>query len=795
MIAREDPASITLSLSSSSWKTVPYIPQQKMKFATNKYEETSLSSTSFASPYHHCKAVEYSNLSNMPYGEETKEEACYDSYSMPEPAKPSNSSVFTQLFTDFYINNEIGDGKRLQRNTVELVLCGYFRRCHIDVVDQIKHKILAFCGDDIGTNNNSVLPTAERTELSDIECMFHDIDINAVLSAMDELQLNEQHTAHQQQQPPAPLQQQELRDNEANLSYSPPSYYPHCDGMDESKYSLLRSTDRTSMVATPTTASCYSYSPRGIVENSGYYNNCTPSPHCMPQRYDSSYSLTHSYSYSHSHSLTPTTHTNPNPAVVSSNTTANAANTGTNTATVTPFVFPIPPRFHNNSNKHSNYSNNTGRTHNACGQSSTHRPVANATTMTANPTTTTANNSNHNSNNNVNKKGLYRLSVEHIVEKQFSIEELVEYDLICRLIKDKNGSKYLQQTIKKIEHNECESVISVLIDYLINKRSDINLVAMSEDVYGNYLIQLLFSRGHKMHHKILLEHFVFKSILRLSRNKYGCRVIQHILHTVKVINYLIEMVQEFQIQCIREGKKKTSNANQSNSVLSQCLQCCNVNRVLQVMIELNLPFTVVEFIGNELERDLLHYAQETNACRVVQSFVKTYGDKLAVCKLLSNKSHLYLSEKVHGNYVIQCIIKKGEWYSELPVMKEFRNKLIYDIFEEKNLEHFSRNKHGSNVIEECIRVSSRNQISYLVNVLCRKQGYLLNSLMRNKFGNYIPKTLLDHCSKRQQSTIIRTIHQHIINLQHLHYSSFRHCSELILKCHQIKRQLDGYGLE
>jgi len=400
------------------------------------------------------------------------------------------------------------------------------------------------------------------------------------------------------------------------------------------------------------------------------------------------------------------------------------------------------------------------------------------------------------------------MSVQSILTEKFSIKQLVEYDLVSRLMKDKNGSRHLQEKIKSGDKKEREMTVGMLIAYLVSKR-DLNLTLMAEDVYGNYLIQLLFSRGNDHHHRILLDNFVLRSILRLSKSKYGCRVVQQILNAVKNNEYLIKLVQHFEAQCRAEDNQKhnsvlqqqqqqsnkhnQTNSNTANTVLSRYLQCCNVNRVLQVMVELNLPYTVVKFIGDELERNLLHYSEETNACRVVQSFVKTYGEKLNVCKLLINKSHLYLSEKVHGNYVIQCIIKKGEWYSELPAMKEFRNKLIYDIFEEKNLEHFSRNKHGSNVIEECIRVSSRKQVGYLVNVLCRKQGYLLNLLMKDKFGNYIPKTLLEHCSKRQQCTMVNTIHQYITNLYHFHYSSFRHCSELIFKCQQIKQQIDKNG--
>merc|ERR1712157_693858 len=177
----------------------------------------------------------------------------------------------------------------------------------------------------------------------------------------------------------------------------------------------------------------------------------------------------------------------------------------------------------------------------------------------------------------------------------------------------------------------------------------------------------------------------------------------------------------------------------------------NANHAVQAMVELDLDFGHVAFIRDALEQDLPAYSANMHACRVIQAFVKVYGGKLNVCLLLNNDSHLWLSGLTFGNYVIQCIIKRGTSYSNDAVIARFRRQLITDVFADSDqLLLLSKDKHGSNVIEACIRAAEEPDLDVLVGNICKKCGYLLRELIRGEFSNYVPKTLIKFCNRSQQ---------------------------------------------
>eukprot|EP01083_Nonionella_stella_P028443 78317_1 len=362
------------------------------------------------------------------------------------------------------------------------------------------------------------------------------------------------------------------------------------------------------------------------------------------------------------------------------------------------------------------------------------------------------------------------VDIRSIIDSKLEIYELVEFRLVYRLMRDQFGSRYLQKLIKSLSatHRGSTNHISMLISHLITESVDLCL--MSEDIYGNYLIQLFFVHGNDSHHELLLNNFVYKNTLRLCKSNYGCRVIQKILSTVKSVDRLIQLVQCFEKQTIGN--------------IQRCLLFCNTNHVIQAMIGLKLPFEHLDFIKDALERKLVDYSDNVYACRVVQAFIKVYGNRLDVSKLRVNDQHLLLARSKYGNYVIQCIVAKDEWYCNLPMIKKFRNELISDVIAPRNILFLSKNKFGSNVIETAIKVSNEKQLDILINTICAKQGALLKQMIFDKFANYVPKTLLDNCrSDRQIMKLVNTVHLHIVNLYMRH--GYWNCSGFIQKCQHI----------
>merc|ERR1719410_2377072 len=284
------------------------------------------------------------------------------------------------------------------------------------------------------------------------------------------------------------------------------------------------------------------------------------------------------------------------------------------------------------------------------------------------------------------------MSVSSILKYNLSFKEMIDLNLICKFNAHFLGSKHLQKMIKSMNTRYRTKMISQLINHFM--RNNIDLAVMSRDIYGNYLIQLLFEYGNDVHVETLIKYYMYPCILELSRSKFGCRVVQRMLASVTNQETRSKLVCAFAEQ-----------AKCDNRIMDACLRCANTNHVIQAFVKLKLPYSTVQFIGNAVENNFVEYCDDMYACRVVQALVQNYGDGLDINRLFEYNNHLSLSRGKFGNYCIQCFIQRNEWYSELPLIRRFRNRFILDVFDAENVLSLSKNKFGSNVIECCIKIS------------------------------------------------------------------------------------------
>ena len=151
-------------------------------------------------------------------------------------------------------------------------------------------------------------------------------------------------------------------------------------------------------------------------------------------------------------------------------------------------------------------------------------------------------------------------------------------------------------------------------------------------------------------------------------------------------------------------------------------------------------------------------------------------------------NHLKLCCGDFGNYVIQCIINKNKWYSSLSSFIDFRNKLIFDAFNKRNILKLSKNKFASNVMEKLIIVSTEKDLNSLIETICIKRCYIMKTMINNEFANYILKTLFKHCSFKQKVYLTKQVNKEIIDLYYGDFSYFRYGIEFLCKCKQIMDQ-------
>ena len=185
------------------------------------------------------------------------------------------------------------------------------------------------------------------------------------------------------------------------------------------------------------------------------------------------------------------------------------------------------------------------------------------------------------------------MDVATILQYNLSLNELMNLGLICKFNAHFQGSKHLQKMLKSMPTGYRTKMISLLINHFIS--NNVDLALMSVDIYGNYLVQLLFDYGNDVQVETLINYYIYPCILKLSRNKFGCRVVQRMLASVKNQETLKKLVRTF-------GEQASSKDDYS--IMDACLKCANTNHVIQAMVNLKLPFATVQFIGNAVENNL-----------------------------------------------------------------------------------------------------------------------------------------------------------------------------------------------
>jgi len=373
-----------------------------------------------------------------------------------------------------------------------------------------------------------------------------------------------------------------------------------------------------------------------------------------------------------------------------------------------------------------------------------------------------------------NTPNFMTMPLADILPLTLTIRELVDFDLIGRFMASHNGSRYVQHIMHSINGQSDElELLSVLLRYLVHHTAPL-LWNISTSVYGNYLIQTLFEKTAAMNDPattaLLLESFLFPSVLELSTTRYGCRVVQSaIKHCSRA--HQQSLVKHFETQCAAQSMVPVT--------------CLHASHALQAMLRLQLPVERVVFIREALEADLEAVCSDVSGCRVVQCFVGAYPSALSVAKLVRKRLHLALSTRQYGNYVVQCVATK---------MPEFGEKLICDAFRQRNLHRLATDKHGSNVLEKCVKLATTEQRARLIHVLKAKRCSLLKQLAWDEFGNYVIGTLLECSDNEQRRELIRIIHERVVDLRHGSGQphGYGYAAELVAKCRAIRRMGSAY---
>merc|ERR1719384_1838077 len=140
--------------------------------------------------------------------------------------------------------------------------------------------------------------------------------------------------------------------------------------------------------------------------------------------------------------------------------------------------------------------------------------------------------------------------------------------MICKFMKHQNGSRYIQEKLKMTS----DELITTILKHIIFKQKQI--LSLSEDIFGNYVIQIFFENGTVEHHELLIENLLYQNVYRLSRSFYGCRVIQKAFDCIDIVES-----KKLILELENEGKKVKNGDDGDSSLIHESIICPNANHV------------------------------------------------------------------------------------------------------------------------------------------------------------------------------------------------------------------------
>jgi len=296
---------------------------------------------------------------------------------------------------------------------------------------------------------------------------------------------------------------------------------------------------------------------------------------------------------------------------------------------------------------------------------------------------------------------------------------------------EQDGSRFIQWRLKPNVGTEEE-------------RDDIfaaalpTLTTLSNDTFGNFVIQKLIERGTEEQKRGLMD-AMNGEIFNLSTHKFGCRVIQ------KMLEVLPSHLQE---ELVTELK----------SSVVELVENMNGNHVVQVIIKVMQPHAV-QFVIDALADKSERMASNMFGCRVLQRILeRCSADQVdpLVQRILRGMDKL-LTDR-HANYVVQCILENGQI--------EHKRRIIQIII--NDFLHYAKNKVSSNVVEKAFAESTvgsnaaelEDLRTALYNtVLGTDYDYNppLRQLATDKFGNYAVQTIIRHSRGNDRAQIKRKL--------------------------------------
>jgi len=228
------------------------------------------------------------------------------------------------------------------------------------------------------------------------------------------------------------------------------------------------------------------------------------------------------------------------------------------------------------------------------------------------------------------------------------------------------------------------------------------------------------------------------SVLQLSLQMYGCRVVQKALEQI-------------------ESAQQISLVMELDGFILKCIKDQNGNHVIQKCIE-RIPAPQIQFIIDAFHGQTYALATHPYGCRVIQRIFEYCGEEQTVSHqpLLEELfQHIHqLAQDQYGNYVIQHILEKGKPKDKQYVINQVKGNVL----------QMSQHKFASNVVEKCVQNANRDDRLYFIEeITSSRQGGVVPLLimMKDQYANYVIQRMIEIVEEDQRDILIARIRPHL----------------------------------
>ena len=281
-----------------------------------------------------------------------------------------------------------------------------------------------------------------------------------------------------------------------------------------------------------------------------------------------------------------------------------------------------------------------------------------------------------------------------------SVEEAAALGGLLELAHDQNGCRYLQ--------DQLDLRVKAHIDAVFDAVS-IDVVPLSMDPFGNYLIQKLVQYG-TVEQRVSLVGGASPSLIAIALNVHGTRVVQKMIEvadTEEQLDMLIGTMGPRVMELILDMN--------GNHVVQRCLASLSPARA--------------SFIYEAVRNETVRVSTHRHGCCVLQRSLDHAPEEHRnpiIGMVVHNAKKLVLDP--FGNYVVQYVLelKRGELTRGIA-------QALQGSFAELSLQKFS-----SNVIEKCLQAGDPMVVSIVTREITAAKS--LGQLLHDPFANYVVQT-------------------------------------------------------